>query len=1497
MSDVRITISTDQGNSEVVLQRVAKSLKDIGDSGKKAEGGLTGVGATMRDVGTAMNAWAEIAQKSMASVSTAMNWAREQAQLEELRSSFKITAQSAGQFGDSLVKAISEATRGTVSNGTIMRETMRALATGVNVSQTEMARLWEIARAKGKQYGRETADVFNEMATAITKGNRRALIELGFLPESFADAKTGADLLIKRSDALSVVFEQGAKTVSMFAGENDSAADAFRRFDIAVAGLKKSVVELAPDLTGLVDEMTNAAKAAKDGIKYLAAHKDEVTGVLTAYAAWKTANIAVSVITPLAEALRAATAAQVGLNMAVGANAYVALAAVIAGLSKYLYDLKQETDDATAAFDRAADQLPKTAAGYWQIANSANAAAAAQLRSRIAVEEDTVLRAQKEVNAVSARHDARTRTHDIQGMGDPGTAEDAAYRAAYAITDSVSPQAATARLAKMRSELKALEAQGAVTGVAASGLGQAFLNLGNKAAAAAGWVRSWTHEVKGSIPPADDVGRKTKELATHFQSLTDAVQKAFVEAKKFAELDPFERLRTMAAGTALAPVSILDNLGFNKFPQFKALLAEAAEQIGQVFGNAEVWFKKAEGWQEKALKNIQAINQENRAAAEMFGGAYMPSSGFDKQGNRVVQPSAALSKLPFDISSGNQMASAVWDVMMFGVGGQSRNPMKIATVDGEKTTQYPSISKDQAKKTGDDFGKIFSKSVAEALNSALTDMFRNGNIFEGLTRGITNAIQQAVSQSNPIVSATGDINFGNLGINLATNFALGWLQSPGRLLGGTKIHGGEVPGQADSINQQVANAIAQRDAAQLVGASSETIARMRSWTPAYAGYSWDESGDGFFSAKTKTYQLDATAANASLAEFSKLIEKANKEMRDAEAWHIQQQAVAKIYELGGNTLTAIKLRSQDAEKRLQEIRDSLSPITGSTFATMSGLTPEQKRSLEDAQYEVASATKALSQFTDSINNANKSLVLRFPGSETQKIINAPHIDDILLGRRGANPVLNAEELTLRQQLTGASVPGEAPLAARASTRKAPTTDGNPHPERSGRCDCPTCVAGRAGLLRPDPVVIVPPATPLVIPPAGPALSPPRGTPRAPNNGVPMAYAYPDIPSFPDETGFVQPAQIETSRRALTKDEFDQIEAVLKEYAAAKRYTGRSMSRSRAEALSPLDALDYTGRSKRIAEHLATSEDELASIQRYLDEQAAAIVKYSAEGDIDRAKTALERWKEANNSYIAKYDEITQEQAEAMATSAEQTKYYEGLLKSSREGWTSLALNQRFLSAAGMTDAHTGLQGGTVSTGMTFYSGYSPDQIKQFAANKQLQKQAWYYGQATATETDIAIREMKARAGGDYGELEAVAKLRHDDAAARVAALSTDLSAAQEALNKTTQAQKDYLEKYNSWRAINDQFNQARLDEAQTAIDQAALLKEKQDRARDDILGTLLTNIGEIRNDELSGRQVMVIAGGQPSAKAMLKQLRDMVDPDARAIIDSIIEQTQGPEFN
>lgn len=202
---------------------------------------------------------------------------------------------------------------------------------------------------------------------------------------------------------------------------------------------------------------------------------------------------------------------------------------------------------------------------------------------------------------------------------------------------------------------------------------------------------------------------------------------------------------------------------------------------------------------------------------------------------------------------------------------------------------------ESAKDAIKDIAEPLSKTIAEAVQAG----FANADFSDlSMTLGniLSTVISKSVSQSNPVMNAAGGINFGNLGVNLATNFVLGKLTGSGGIFGGRqeKFKAETLQAASDLRSQMSAAWVKSHEVSMLPYLSWQDKNQLAAGRSGYygtqTGYSWSDSGDGFFSKKTRTYNLIDQGASAALATLNKAIERAEKNNRSVEMGYELQSA-------------------------------------------------------------------------------------------------------------------------------------------------------------------------------------------------------------------------------------------------------------------------------------------------------------------------------------------------------------------------------------------------------------------------------------------------------------------------------------------------------------------------------------------------------------------------------------------------------------------------------
>lgn len=195
-----------------------------------------------------------------------------------------------------------------------------------------------------------------------------------------------------------------------------------------------------------------------------------------------------------------------------------------------------------------------------------------------------------------------------------------------------------------------------------------------------------------------------------------------------------------------------------------------------------------------------------------------------------------------------------------------------------------------AKDAIKDIKEPLSKTIAEAVQAGFANAdFSNLSLTLGSI--LSDVISKSVAQSNPVISSTGGINWGNLGTNIAVNWAVGRLTGAGGLFGKRKENGKEAVQQAATLREQMGQTYLKsyetQNLAYLYGnGGSGYLNALNSGRNAYfgtyVGYNWNDSGDGIFSKKTRTYELVDQGASSALKKLTEAIERAEKFNRNVE---------------------------------------------------------------------------------------------------------------------------------------------------------------------------------------------------------------------------------------------------------------------------------------------------------------------------------------------------------------------------------------------------------------------------------------------------------------------------------------------------------------------------------------------------------------------------------------------------------------------------------------
>lgn len=201
--------------------------------------------------------------------------ARTSAAAAAAEQSFASLAESAGQSGDALLRALTEASGGAVSQADIIKSANTALLLLGSDAATKLPRLLEIARASATTLGTDVGMVFDSLVTGISRNSIELIDNAGITIKSGEAYAAYAAEIGKSVNALTAserqqailnaVLAGGEDILQRTAGAGETTLETFQRTEAAVADLTSTMGSLIADaLQPAVASFGDAAAAAKN---------------------------------------------------------------------------------------------------------------------------------------------------------------------------------------------------------------------------------------------------------------------------------------------------------------------------------------------------------------------------------------------------------------------------------------------------------------------------------------------------------------------------------------------------------------------------------------------------------------------------------------------------------------------------------------------------------------------------------------------------------------------------------------------------------------------------------------------------------------------------------------------------------------------------------------------------------------------------------------------------------------------------------------------------------------------------------------------------------------------------------------------------------------------------------------------------------------------------------------------------------------------------------
>jgi hypothetical protein len=180
-------------------------------------------------------------------------------------------ASSIGESGDSLLKKLQEVSQGTISNQGLLASASRAFILGVAKDGDELAKILEVAVARGQSLGVSAEQAFSDIVLGIGRMSPEILDNLGIVTDGQATFKAYAEAIGKTTEELTEAEKKQAlinKVINEGASATTFSASAWEQLTAAMANASDVLAAKAgPSLTKYAQQaadIINQAIAAQE---------------------------------------------------------------------------------------------------------------------------------------------------------------------------------------------------------------------------------------------------------------------------------------------------------------------------------------------------------------------------------------------------------------------------------------------------------------------------------------------------------------------------------------------------------------------------------------------------------------------------------------------------------------------------------------------------------------------------------------------------------------------------------------------------------------------------------------------------------------------------------------------------------------------------------------------------------------------------------------------------------------------------------------------------------------------------------------------------------------------------------------------------------------------------------------------------------------------------------------------------------------------------------
>lgn len=845
------------GNSANLLQRARSAFESFRETSDKFGEKMTAARANFANFTTGLNQGLEILGKAKRAFDAVWEVSNRGAQFAETKQAFDDFTRSLGISSDELMQKLRKSSAGTINDFELMKTASLAMSLGVTQDSDKMSNLLEIARNKARLFGVSTQQAFEDIVTGIGRASPKILDNLGIrIPAAFEQMTDGMSDAEKVAKLFDLTLQEGNIQLEAMGGLTNSTADDMRAFSASVDNLKTDFGELValgfgPFTKSLRDEVIPALRDA-----------------IRDFQAW--ANV------PGA------------FDDVYGSD----LTGQFAKQKEKVDELRAEAQELRKFVDNPMGMHENISSDWWTTETTY-----AKYRDIFGLEDFDALNEKKLGDKIK---------HYLTG-----------------IEGLLGPE--LKKLEKIKNEMlvdSTFKAVGGAAGVRKAlnfSMTDVYKGITD---ATAGLIPTFSGKASGyARQQKTEAEREAKEAAKKAledeKNLLEAQNKAWGHYLAKIGTD-FQKAEQVSVASLMQMTAAVSTGGMAQ-----SGLAQALSQIPNLADDAATSLTKIKA--DNLLKYVKDLKSN----------ISVPKTWVDLI-NQLAKSEEELEQQRKDRVYNRQTTAA-------------------AEADQRRVAEREDFYFNRAQQQIDKLSSVMRIDIAESFEGGLYDAMNGGNFFESFGRALRSQVTRAfaasitsrlfgsggvldiggmlmgasggasmsgVSESSgavgnnvasggivnklfkPILDKDNKVIWSALGQNLAIGGAVSFLTSPGRLFGGSVIHGQENFNTSSSLNDQVTQAKELRDQLYIQAGITEATRKLLEEAQfAYTSVRKTKSGNGITSKKTTTYLLEGSAgAQASINNIKSLQEAVMGEQatRSYDLWQLSRNDSVKALQLSAD---------------------------------------------------------------------------------------------------------------------------------------------------------------------------------------------------------------------------------------------------------------------------------------------------------------------------------------------------------------------------------------------------------------------------------------------------------------------------------------------------------------------------------------------------------------------------------------------------------------------